>query len=527
MHQSLINFKETGYFSKLILDYIEGNPILQPFFKYLPEPQSFKQVILDKQTEGTDRTLLASVLNDQNKIFKAFEVLQKNIELINDVKTFTVTTGHQLCLFTGPLYFLYKIITTIALATTLKKSYPEYNFVPIYWMASEDHDFEEVNHIHLYGKKIVWDQDQKGAMGGIPVHSITNLIEELKPLMGTSENAINLLAIFETAYSRSNLAEATRYLVSTLFGPYGLVTLDASDARLKNTFSSILKADLFENKTFDLVNETIGLLSEHQYKIQVNPRQINCFYMHDGLRARIEKSGTEFHVVNTTIRFTEQELLKELEDHPERFSPNVVLRPLYQEKILPNLAYIGGPGELVYWLEYKKAFDFYGINFPVLMLRNCYLLVDASQNERLQKNNVHANELFAPVEELIKAMAKRSGGDLDFSNEEDQLIALFEGIREKAGKTDITLKGMVEAELQKQVNALKNIESKVLKAEKQKQEVAINQIRKIRDKLFPNDKLQERHDNFIPYYIKYGPEFIHELIAEADPFIKEFTILTK
>jgi bacillithiol biosynthesis cysteine-adding enzyme BshC len=527
MHKTGIDFSETGNFSKLILDYLNGNPDLSPFYKYTPALESFKKAMDDKGKETIDRPLLQAVLKEQNSPFQHFTLVQKNIDLIKQPNSFTVTTGHQLCAFTGPLYFIYKIISTIVLSRKLKEAYPDCNFIPVYWLASEDHDFEEVNHIHLYGKKIVWEQEQKGATGPITTHSLKPVLETLQTLMGTSENASSLMAIFEKSYSKPNLSDATRYLVSELFCAYGLLVIDASDARLKKVFSKIIKADFIENENFRLVHESIEALSKQQVKAQVTPRKVNCFYMLEGLRERIEQAENGYIVCNTSIHFTKAALLSELENHPERFSPNVVLRPLYQEKIMPNLAYIGGPGELAYWFEYKKMFEFHKINFPVLMLRNCALLIDKTSIERLNKMQLQAHELFIPLEDLIKLLVKKNGADYSFVEEEENLKATYESIKTKAEKVDITLKGMVEAELQKQINALKGIEGKVLKAEKLKQEVSINQLKKIKEKLFPDNKLQERHENFIPYYIQYGEGFIKELLEIFDPFEKQFLLLSE
>jgi bacillithiol biosynthesis cysteine-adding enzyme BshC len=527
MLKSTVDFSETGYFSSIILDYIDGHSNVSEFYKYAPALESFANVIKDKQAELIDRKILVEVLNEQNRPLPDSIKVQENILSLQDNTSFTITTGHQLCIFTGPLYFFYKIISTIKLTQALKNKYPEYNFIPIYWMAGEDHDFEEINHIHLYGKKIVWEQEQKGPTGKISTKGLKDLLEELKISMGTSENALLLASIFEDAYSHPTLAEATRRLIHALFGMYGLVTIDGSDKRLKNNFSSILKDDILNNSNFKLVQESINSITKKQYKVQVNPRPINCFYMLDGLRERIEKSGEEYIVLNTQIRFTENTLLNEIETYPERFSPNVVLRPLYQEKTLPNLAYIGGPGELAYWLEYKRLFAHHHVNFPILVLRNCVMLLDSTISDRLKKAFIDKDVIFQSVDDLIRIMIQKNGSEISFDAEEKSFKELFEKIKSKAGKADTSLMDMVEAELQKQLKTFKIIESKVLKAEKQKQEIAINQLKKIKGKLFPDGQLQERFENFIPYFIKYGPAFAAELIVQFDALQKQFIILSE
>lgn len=537
LKKSKIPLVETGQFSKLFLDYIKGDTIIHKLYAYEPKIEGFQKVIDDKSKENTNRPLLVTVLKEQYSTIVACEFQKKNIDLLLNKNTFTVCTGHQLCLFTGPLYFIYKIISTINLAEILKKNYPEYNFVPVYWMASEDHDFAEVQSINLFGKKISWNTDAKGAVGNLKTDSLNLVIDELKQILGESENSKELIQLFTDAYLKnSNLSDATRYMVHHLFAHYGLVILDGNDKRLKNGFSEIIKDDIINNTNYKLVNETISELEKAGFKAQVNPREINCFYMIDNLRERIEhvyntdlEEGRRdvFNVVNSSITFTKDELLNELTDHPERFSPNVVLRPVYQQKILPNLAYIGGPGELAYWLEYKRMFDHHNINFPVLIPRNFAMLTDEKTNQQIQKLGFTINDLFKDVDALIKEFVNKNANyELSLKVQEEKISTVFAEVSQKAMAVDVTLKGSVEAELQKALNALKNIESKLVRSEKQKQETNINQIKKVKEKFFPEGALQERYENMAPYYLRSGKKLIADLMEQFDPLDYELSILT-
>ena len=187
-----IPYHQTNAFSKFILDYISGDKSLTPFYNRFPKLENFKQQILEKQKQPLNRQVLVAALKKQYSGLETSELVKDNIQSLALENTFTVATGHQLCLFTGPLYFIYKIISTLNLAELLKAENPEYNFVPIYWMATEDHDFEEVNHVHLFGKTLTWEQDQKGGVGAIPTQSLETLFAELKPILGASEFAYPL-----------------------------------------------------------------------------------------------------------------------------------------------------------------------------------------------------------------------------------------------------------------------------------------------------------------------------------------------
>ena len=185
-----------------------------------------------------------------------------------------------MCLFTGPLYFIYKIITTINLSEQLKSEYPEYNFVPIYWMASEDHDFDEVNHIHLFGKTLKWNQDQKGAVGAISTKSMQSLFNQLKPILGDSKNAEDLYRLLSDSYLKNkDLASATRHLVNSLFSKYGLVVLDADSPNLKKEAIPLIKRDVLEQSNYPLIQNTNQGLGE----VQAYVRPINFFYLQKGV----------------------------------------------------------------------------------------------------------------------------------------------------------------------------------------------------------------------------------------------------
>jgi bacillithiol biosynthesis cysteine-adding enzyme BshC len=527
--KSNISLSETGQFSRLIIDYISNNNTLKSFYTYEPRIESFTQALEDRNKAALDRGTLVEALKEQYKK-TGISGIETSIERLADKNTYTVCTGHQLCLFTGPLYFIYKLVSTINLAEALKKKYPDLDFVPVYWMATEDHDFEEICSIHLFNKKLRWDNAAaSGAVGRLDSASLVMVMEELKTIMGGTEQATKLTGLFTQAYLKHpTIAEATRWLVHQLFGIYGLLIIDGDHSELKSSFSSIIADDLLHHTNHQLINQTISELEKQGIKAQVNPRPINCFYMVDHLRERIELGADHIYkVVNTDITFTKEALLEELKDHPERFSPNVVLRPLYQQYLLPNLAYVGGPGELAYWLEYKAMFDHHHILFPVLIPRNFALLMDEKTEQQFTKAGFSMPpDLFKDTEVLIKELvAKNTTAQLSLDEQQTKMATVFAEISERATAVDATLKAAVEAEFQKANNAIKNIESKIMRSEKQKQETGINQLKKIKEKFFPGEALQERYDNFIPYYLKYGDDFIGNLKAAFDPFDYRLMIL--
>ncbi len=523
-----IPFVATGYFSKLICDYLDRKSELSEFYGNFPDVEGFKNQIESKKIsfQAASRQVLNDALKQQYDNTSVSEQTAQNMASLLDKNTFTVTTGHQLNIFTGPLYFLYKIVTVINLADKLKKEFPGQNFVPVYWMATEDHDFEEIQYFNVNNTKISWNRGSSGAVGRLETDGFDAVFKEFSALLGTSSNADELRELFKNTYlENNNLAEATRYLVNELFGEYGLVIVDGDDVRLKKQFTPFVKEELLHNTSFEIVSKTDQLLAA-KYKIQVNPREINLFYLKEAIRERIIFEKNHFIVNNTDIVFSEKEMLKEVAAHPERFSPNVILRPLYQEIVLPNLAYIGGGGELAYWFQLKNYFNSVNIPFPILVLRNSVLLATNKQVSKLNKLNISIPEIFKKQESLISdAVKDLSEVKIDFSVQKTHLQQQFIDLKELAKKTDGTFLGAVNAQEKKQLNGLDNLEKRLLKAQKRKLSDVVDRITDLQNELFPKQSLQERSQNFSEYYEVLGADLIPMLFKNTDPLKFEFTVI--
>lgn len=507
--------------------YATENPRLRPFFQYDVKLETFAKVIQDKMKDATNRDVLVEVLKNQYKKFESSNLINQQIESLNNSNTFTVTTAHQPSLCTGPLYYIYKIFSTINLSEQLKQTYPDYHFVPVFITGGEDHDFEEVNHFNLFGKKIIWENEEMGSVGMMQTHTLQPVLEELKTILGTSPKAEEIYQIIETAYTKhQKYADATIELAHTLFQDYGLVILDMNNRSLKSLFANHLKKELFEQTSKALVEATKSELEAVGFSGQAHARDINLFYLKDQLRERIVRENGVFQVLNTDYTFTETEILQELEQNPHHFSPNVVIRPLYQEFILPNLAYIGGGGEIAYWLERKIQFTNFGINFPMLIRRNSVLWLDKGNSKKMAKLGLSINDLFIEVEALIKHfVSKHTNTVLSLAEEKASLNKVFQAIKEKSDQIDPTLSKAVLAEGAKQMKSLEQLEGRLMRAEKQKHETSINQIRSLKEKLFPGNGLQERHDNFMNLYLKYGNSFFETLKANLNPLKKGFVVI--
>lgn len=529
MPTDCISYQKSGYFAKLIVDYLDGKPELKSLYNRFPKLENFKGQIEEKAQNYPEhhRKTLVSALEKQYQDFEVSEATQKNISLLSDSKTFTITTGHQLNLFTGPLYFLYKIASTINLCAALKKEYPEYNFVPIYWMATEDHDFEEINYFNFKNVKIKWNTESFGPVGRLSTKGLEDVFKVFETELGVGQNAHDLKQLFENAYLKhNNLADATRFLANELFGNKGLVILDGDDVQLKQLFIPFVKEELLKQTSFNKVSETNSAL-EKNYSIQVNPREINLFYIEDNLRERIIFEANSYKINNTKLVFSEKEILELLDTNPERFSPNVILRPLYEEIILPNLCYIGGGGEISYWLQLKSNFEANNITFPILLVRNSVLLATTKQVQKADKLNLSWVDLFSNQQELFDNKTKEfSKFKIDFSEQKEHLKQQFGKLQEIANQTDKSFIGAVNAQQTKQIKGLENLEKRLLKAEKRVHAEKLELILLLQNELFPNQGLQERKANFSEFYLDTSRALIEKLLDGLDPLEPNFTIIT-
>ncbi len=527
MPTDCVTYQESGYFSQLIVDYLNQEPKLQPFYNQFPKLENFKVQIAEKSKNFNheSRKVLVTALQAQYANIKTSQTTLSNIKLLHDSNTFTITTGHQLNLFTGPLYFLYKIVSVINLCKELKQKYPTQNFVPVYWMATEDHDFEEINYFNYKGKKIKWNKNTTGPVGRLNLEGLKDVFDVFSKEIGLGENAKKLKTLFEESYLQNHdLSAATRILANEIFSEQGLVIIDADNQKLKKEFAPFIKNELINQNSYLAVTKTIQDLKA--YKIQVNPREINLFFIENGLRERIVFENNTYKINNTNLVFTQAEILEILEQNPEKFSPNVILRPLYQEIILPNLCYIGGGGELAYWLELKRVFDDNNITFPMILLRNSAVIVSQKQTEKMKKLNLTWKQLFQNQQQLINDIVKKlSQNEIDFSKQKIFLSQQFEALYKQAHQTDKSFTGAVAAQEKKQTNGLIYLEKRLLVANKRKNAETINRITTLQNEIFPNQSLQERQANFSEFFETNGHNLIQKLLEQLNPLKQNFEIV--
>ena len=502
-----VSFEDTGCFSSFFLDYINQDHQVKPFVNDFFSKEAFDNATLDVPhrkvlVESIKKQYLNSGINPPENIF-----------FLLDENTHTVTTGHQLCLFTGPLYFHYKIMSIIKLADSLTKEGKK--VIPIFWMASEDHDFEEINHFHIKEKTYRWHSNQKGAVGEFLLDDMDDFLNEIPEEYEWMKNFYR---------SSNTLSEATRKIVHYLYGDKGIVILDANRPELKSLFFPVVEDELLKQTSFNEVLKTNKQLQKQDYKVQVNPREINLFYKEPGLRERILKTEAGFKVNNTDLFWTTHDFLLLAKQYPERISPNVVLRPVYQQMILPNLAYVGGPGELIYWLQLKSTHDSFGIHFPALVPRDHVLFLEKPDLRKIGNLDLILKDLFIDLFELSKGLVGSSQYNVNIEPKQREVFSILNKIQVEITEVDVSLREFMEAEKKRFEKEFTRIKKKVNKAVARIEEDKIDSLKILMSRVQPNGTLQERRSNFLEYYL-FNPKFLNLIFQHIDPFNVSFKIV--
>jgi bacillithiol synthase len=523
---SSLSYAATNSFAALVNDYLVQDAQLNGFYQHAVSQQGLSNAIAAKQQHPTNRKALVQALEEQYQQVASLPAVQQNIALLGQDNCFTICTAHQPNIFTGHLYFIYKILHAISLAQWAGQQFPDQHFVPVFYMGSEDADLDELGHINIDGEKISWDTQQTGAVGRMHTKGLEKIVQRLQGQFAHLPHGQAIVELFGNAYRQQpNIQTATLQIVHELFGRFGLVVLVPDNAQLKALFKPVLQKELTTQFSQPLVAATAEALGKH-YKVQASGRAINLFYLADGIRNRIEQKEGQYLVVDTTIEWSPAEMMQELDAHPERFSPNVILRGLFQETILPNVAFIGGGGEIAYWMELKKVFDACGVPYPLLVLRNSFLWMNAAAQTLQAKLNIDDAQLFQSNFEIANLITRaQSANELSIEVAKKNMHSQYQAIQQQASSIDASLDKHVAA-LQKQaLHRLNELSKKMMRAEKRKHEAVLRQAEKLKKQLFPNSNLQERVDNLVPYYAQYGPQWLDVLLQYSLALDAKFVLI--
>lgn len=508
-----ISYEQTKAFTDLIEAYANDDVRFKEFITEFPNEQGVK-LALDKKRKGSvNRELLVKVLREQ---YAQSRIESKSIDKLLDRNCFSVCTAHQPNIFSGYLYSIYKIVHAIKLAQSLEKKLDE-SFVPVFFIGSEDHDIEEIGAFLFADKKHQWSPTQLGACGRMSTDSLQSIRDEVLSALGI--DMAWLKKIVEQAYDgKRNLTEATRFFYHQLFGDHGLIILDADHPELKKIFLPVVEEELEKNISSSLVQAQIEKLSKH-FKIQVEAREINLFYLDDKKRERIIESKDGSIVLNDGSEIQMSDITA------RHYSPNVILRPLYQEMILPNIAFVGGGSEVAYWMELKSLFDHFKISFPIIFQRNSVALLSRKAGQKMRALGI-ANS-FDSKDQVLKAKSVERAEYQDLEKQLENIRKSYELATNAAQSISPSLKVSAEAQIAKIEKLHKRLLQKY-RAHLKRQETDISDAMDvIHSELKPGDKLQERRDNYLTLCDRFGVNIIDTLLTFQDPWSREFLILAE
>ena len=486
--------------------------------------KDLSKVIEARKSYNVDRAVLVDTIKRQ---YESLGISCDVADQLLDPGHFTVVTAHQPTLLTGPLYFIYKICSAINLARKLNERYPEVVVHPLFITGGEDHDFEEMNHLRFFGKEFVWTNDQSGSVGRMTLDGLQPIIDEICEVLGSGPHAERLINLIRKCFDGSKTYGAsTQEFVIHLFENTELIVIQMDEPALKAQFNPVIKDELLHQTSSTYISNAQQSVERLGYKPQAYVRDINLFYLDDQMRNRIEKTDGGYQVVDTDLHFSDEEMLGLVESNPEKFSPNVNLRPLFQEMVLPNLAYIGGGGELAYWLERKSQFEHFGVPFPILVRRNSVLYINKGNHKQREKLELTCERLFQdPEHEISEWVRAHSTQEVDLSAEISALAETLGAIVDKANAVEPSFARKVEAFKVKTLKEVEHTEKRLVREEKAKLDTSVSRIRKLYGKLFPEGKLQERFENFMPMYLSSGDQLFELLIEHLDPLEPGFIVI--
>jgi len=529
------------HFPRLADDYFHDYGKVREFF----DGDFRDAAAYERQTERTlarriPRDELAAILREQNQSYGCGPRTLGHIEAMEREQACAVVTGQQAGLFSGPLYTIYKALTAIKLAERLSRNGPG-KYVPVFWLASDDHDLAEIDHIILLDKDNRLEEVRCGMPPGelkIPASAlvlppeIADCLRRLGDLTQESEFKADIIAALSEAYRPGRgWVEAFARWMTRLFQSYGLIFIDASDPRLKELGGEVFCREISEESAATPPALAASRrLRDAGYEGQVHLHEgiLNMFYA-ERQRRSIQWDGQAFEIKEPREMRSKEDLLALAKEKPFLFSPNVLLRPIYQDTLLPTVAYVGGPGEIAYFAQMKGVYEKFGLPMPVIYPRKSLTIVERKIDRVLAKYHLDIPDLWGGVDGIIRSLGESGvpeplGRALSLAA--SHLEQDFEPIIRDVAAFEPTLKESAQLSRGKMVQQLRFLEKKIVQAAKKQNDIAVGQIRKAGDHLYPNGHLQERVFNIVPYLLKYGPAFVDKLGEAIDLDAHDHQILT-
>ena len=517
--------------SSLAYDYFyEYDKVSEFFTGDFRDPTSYTLQTEKVRSRDLPREQLAAILKEQNLSYGCGAQTVGNIQKFIQDRACAVVTGQQVGLFSGPLYTIFKALTAIKLAESLNQTSLGC-FVPVFWLASDDHDFGEINHITLLDKENqIEDIQYQGHSANLktPVSEIvlsaeiSNCIQQLNDLTHDSEFKPEILSQLGTAYQPGrSFVEAFAQWMTQLFKSYGLIFIDAAHPALKDLGKDVLYTEIAQSSpSTQCALESSRKLKQKNYstQIQLHEGRLNLFLVEDE-RHTIQFGDDGYSIKGTSQTFKKDELLQLLEKQPHKFSPNVLLRPLYQDTLLPTVAYVGGLSEVAYFAQMKEVYERFNLPMPIIYPRKSLSLIEKKVDKALKTYSLKVQDIWRNADVKINDIAKEKipqSLDKAFHITTSHLDKDFIDIKQETIAFEPTLEKSVDLTIGKIHHQISLLEKKILKASKKQNTIMTQRIHLARSSLYPNQHLQERVFNITPFLIKYSFSIMDRLYQAID-----------
>jgi len=522
-----------GGFSELFLDFVYDFEKVRQFYQYdFRSPSSWQSVATKLKRRPYDRATLVGALEEQNAEFGSPSRTFDHIALLMKPTTFAVVTGQQVGLFGGPLYTMYKTISAIKLSSHLKEMLPDYDFVPVFWVEGEDHDFPEMNHISVLDRDNTIRRIEYLPGGALPERNpgpvgemvfdsfLEQTMQRLTESLLHTEFTENVLSMLRGCYQpgRSFNQAFTRWM-NFLFQEHGVVYISPNDLLLKRLLSPLFEREIQEFPATSQMVISQSAELEKGYHAQVKAKSINLFLFHKGGRYLIEPRESDFSLRGTRHFLQKDELVGIAREQPELLSPNVVLRPLAQDVLLPTIAYVAGPSEIAYHAQLKPVYEHMQVIQPVLFPRVSASLIEGAQRRAMERYGLTLTEFFdtsGRVVEKVLEQISDVGVDGVFADTNKRIVETLNELRFGLREIDPTLLGALDGFSTKVTKGLDALKEKSSAAQRRKNEAAVRQIEKASGGFLPGGALQERELSVLYYLNKYGPDLMRLLFEDLD-----------
>ena len=499
----LLAFTELKGFSPFFHAYCYDFEQLAPFFDgNFRDSRAQQEKVQQVHSASRPRQELVRILLRQQAVWGMDEPTRINIEALGEPHTLAVVTGQQIGLFGGPLYTLYKAITTVQLAHTFSRQLQQ-PVVPIFWLEDEDHDFEEIASTYILHQheplKLSYRPSElpanPGPVGRLRIEPhIEDLYTQLHTIWG--DRIDDLLDQLRQCYQPgTTLRDAFARWLKKLLPETGLVFLSPDDAEIKQLCRPLFRKALEDEDTLYAHLEKTSRQLASTFHAQVAPRKTNFFLLTPRGRYALQRENGTYRLKGTTERLTRDELFRLLEKHPEQFSPNVIMRPLMQDYLLPTFMYVAGPSEIAYFAQFKPLYRHLGIPMPLVYPRASATMIEAPVQRILEKYDIEFPELQGDVEALYRHLiVERYGANIEqaFTRTDQQIRRALDELLPLLSTLDPTLLPAAKATQKRVFKELEKLKNKAIRAEKQKHQEVLQQLQRAQYHLFPLGKLQER-----------------------------------